>query len=108
MSDTAKTPEDILGPRPEATPESILGPRPAEGPMTGDYWDSIFSSGSRGKLLNDMGKGWQDKWGERPLGRGSLIEKGLKEAGILPDYEKGQGGIIRDFNEYIFRNTATA
>lgn len=105
---------EVLGQRPTA--EEILNPnqpyameRALQGsPLDGQLWDYLAAHSGFGRILTAFGHGLKQGWGTSNLGFDPETEAGLKKSGILPDMEKGQGGIVRAINEGILRPLAVA
>lgn len=122
--------DDVLGPEPAQTGQgaqgsapqglpsvdSLLDPEPQALPSVDDYgrpvpgsspeMDHFIANSGLGRVLNAFGQGAAQGWGEGDLGMSSETQDALKKAGILPDVTKGQGGIVRSFNEAILRPAA--
>lgn len=107
----AKSPgtfSDLLGPPPESTatlPTDDFGrPVPGSSPEQDHY---IANSGI-GHVLNAFGQGAAQGWGTDALGFDPQTEASLKKSGIFADAAKGQGGLVRAFNEALLRPAAAA
>ena len=90
--------DELLGAPP--TPSSMANP------STGVTWDEYVKHAPLGRVLDAFGHGAAEGWGTANLGLSDKSSDALKKAGIFPDVEKGQGGIIRAFNEAIMRPAA--
>lgn len=110
MSDQPELPEaaTLLGPRPTELPDAseLLGPRPQRpplwlGPEADEY---AAASEPLGRVLRAIGQGATTAWesGEN-LGYSDDVNEALKQAGIYPDVGKGQGGLLRTYNEAMIR-----
>lgn len=99
---------DVLGGRPTEQPglEDILGPRPADRPLwTGPEADEFTAASEPlGRVLRAFGQGAETAWdhGEN-LGYSDDVNEALKKAGVYADVTKGQGGLMRAYNEAIIR-----
>jgi hypothetical protein len=56
--------------------------------------------------LSKFAAGFREGWGASPPGEAAT--RALREAGILPDYQRGQTGIMREINEALLRPLLTA
>jgi len=102
---TQQQAEDFLGPDTTPQPVDDFG---RFVPQSSQALDDYVAQSSIGKVLNAFGQGVRQGWGAADLGLDPTTEASLKQAGILPDVQKGQGGLLRAFNEAIIRPTAAA
>jgi hypothetical protein len=70
--------------------------------------DTFLKNTSIGRVMSAFGQGVENAWGTSDLGLTPEAEGALKKAGVLPDVAKGQGGILRAFNEGLIRPAAAA
>lgn len=89
----------------------MLGPRPAEQPVWTGPESAEFAAAAEplGHVLRAFGQGAETAWdhGEN-LGYSDDVNNALKKAGIYPDVAKGQGGLMRAYNEAIMRPAVSA
>ena len=67
--------------------------------------DQYIGNSSIGHVLDAVGHGLKQGWGADEIVHPDTADA-LKKAGVLPDVEKGQTGIIRGFNEALLRPAA--
>ena len=114
-----QTIEDIIGAAPQQSQsiEDILGASPEEQrqqtiasgsvPPSGLHWDEYVKQAPLGRVLDAFGHGAAQGWGTDDLGWSDEVTSAMRKAGIYPDAEKGQSGIVKAFNEAILRPLAT-
>ena len=97
MAEPLPSVDQLLGPAPGAggapalpSPDEVLGPPP--GPGLGTHL-------MRAAHLDLFGQGFAQGWGTAPLG--ASADQELRKAGIFNDYQAGQTGLMRDFNETL-------
>ena len=113
------TVDELLGSEPaKPTADSLLGPEPYQPStaqtdltagtpiMAGPSMDAFFTHSPVGRLLDAAGEGAKQAWGSSDLGLSDQTSEALKKAGIFSDVQKGQGGILRAFNEAFIRSAA--
>ena len=98
----------VLGARPTElpAPADVLGARPEERPLwTGPDADEFAAAAEpMGRVLRAFGQGAETAWeGGENLGFSDDVNAALKKAGIYPDVTKGQGGVLRAYNEALIR-----
>lgn len=119
--DPAPTAEDFFGPVPAGQPprppppgndntptaaEFFAPPQPQAGPVQDTIWSNLAHAGTR--ILNATGFGYQNAWGDRPVGLDPDADKSLRDAGVLPDYNKGNADFFKSANEAVLRPSASA
>ena len=67
--------------------------------------DNYIANSGIGHVLDAVGHGFKQGWGTSEIVQPDTADL-LKKAGVLPDVEKGQTGIIRGFNEAMLRPAA--
>jgi len=101
---------DLLGPRPEYAPiraGSWLAPGPEESDLALDEFDR--QSASRVRVLAAFGHGIGVAWDHgHNLGYSDDVNDWLKGAGVYTDLAKGQGGVLRAFQEAMIRPAVAA
>ena len=90
-----------------ADADKFLGPAPgASVPASTPERDSFLTRTPVGRVLDHFKQGAADGWGTSDLGFTPEAEEGLRKAGIFSDVAKGQGGLVRAFNEAMLRPAA--
>lgn len=98
--------DDLLGPAPQPTASVDDFGRPTPG--SSPEMDQYIAQSPLGRVLDAFGHGAAQGWGEGNLGLDQTTQDSLKKAGVLPDVSKGQGGLLRAFNEALIRPAASA
>ncbi|MEO6779428.1 MAG: hypothetical protein ABI196_00650 [Bradyrhizobium sp.] len=102
------TADDVLGPPPPTAAGNITDATAGVDMMSGPSMDAFFAQRTVGRLLNAAGEGFKQGWGSTDLGLSDETSAALKKAGVFADAEKGQGGVLRAFNEALMRPAALA
>ena len=81
----------------------------AQGHYHGPVADLLFGDTTvnpAARILSAFGEGFQEGWGESPVGLSKETSDYLKKIGMFNDYEKGQRDIIKAGNEVLMRKAA--
>lgn len=74
-------------------------------PGSSPEMDHYIANSGIGKVLDAVGHGAKQAWGTSEIVEPDTADL-LKKAGVLPDVESGQTGIIRGYNEALLRPAA--
>lgn len=101
---SAEQADAFLGPEPPQLAGEFGQPIPGSSPEQ----DHFIANSGIGHVLNAFGQGAAQGWGTDALGFDPQTEASLKKSGIFADAAKGQGGLVRAFNEALLRPAAAA